>query len=82
MLLYPEVQRKAQAEVDRVVGRDRLPDFSDEGSLPYVSAIVKEVLRLAYAHILWLSHRSLPVDIDGGRSHPWVYIFILLEFSV
>ena len=45
MLLYPEIQRKAQAEVDRVVGRDRLPEFSDEPALPYVTALVKEVLR-------------------------------------
>ena len=45
MLLYPDIQRKAQAEVDRVVGRDRLPEFSDEPSLPYVTALVKEVLR-------------------------------------
>ena len=44
MLLYPEIQRKAQAEVDRVVGRDRLPEFSDEPSLPYITALVKEVL--------------------------------------
>ena len=43
MLLYPDIQRKAQQEVDRVVGRDRLPDFSDEPSLPYVTALVKEV---------------------------------------
>ncbi len=45
MVLYPEIQRKAQAEVDRVIGRDRLPDFSDEPSIPYVTALVKEVLR-------------------------------------
>lgn len=45
MLLYPDIQRKAQAEVDRVVGKDRLPDFSDEPALPYVTALVKEVLR-------------------------------------
>lgn len=45
MLLYPEIQSKAQAEVDRVIGKDRLPDFSDEPSLPYVTALVKEVLR-------------------------------------
>jgi hypothetical protein len=29
MVLYPEVQRKAQAEIDAVVGKDRLPDFGD-----------------------------------------------------
>ena len=45
MLLYPDIQRKAKTEVDRVVGRNRLPDFSDEPALPYVTALVKEVLR-------------------------------------
>ena len=45
MLLHPEIQQKAQAEVDRVVGTDRLPDFSDEPALPYVTALVREVLR-------------------------------------
>ena len=45
MILYPDVQRKAQAEIDKIVGNSRLPDFSDEGSLPYVQAVVKETLR-------------------------------------
>ena len=43
--LYPEVQRKAQEDIDRVVGHHRLPDFSDRNSLPIISAIVKEALR-------------------------------------
>lgn len=47
MVLYPEVQRRAQAEIDEVVGRDRLPSLDDELSLPYVSAVIKEVLRYA-----------------------------------
>lgn len=45
MLLYPEVQRKVQEEMDSVVGLDRLPDISDQRHLPYLSAVVKEVLR-------------------------------------
>jgi hypothetical protein len=45
MVLYPEVQRKAQAEIDAVVGKDRLPDFSDRPLLPYVSAVCEEALR-------------------------------------
>ena len=45
MALHPHVQRKAQEELDRVVGSDRLPDFSEQVDLPYISAIVKEVLR-------------------------------------
>lgn len=45
MILYPDAQRKAQAEIDAIVGHDRLPDFSDEKLLPYVGALVKEVMR-------------------------------------
>lgn len=45
MVMFPEAQRKAQAELDRVVGQDRLPELEDRDSLPYVSALAKEVLR-------------------------------------
>ena len=43
--LHPEVVRLAQQELDEVLGGERLPDFSDKPQLPYISAIVKEVLR-------------------------------------
>jgi cytochrome P450 len=45
MTLYPEVQRKAQAELDRVIGTDRLPCLADRVNLPYTDALVKEVFR-------------------------------------
>ncbi|KAI9571605.1 cytochrome P450 [Boletus coccyginus] len=45
MVLFPEVQAKAQAELDAVVGSERLPSFSDRDSLPYINAVWKEVLR-------------------------------------
>lgn len=45
MARYPEVQLKAQRELDVVLGADCLPDFSDSDSLPYLNALVKEVLR-------------------------------------
>ena len=45
MALYPEIQKKAQAEIDAVVGPHRLPDFEDRPSLPYINAIVKESMR-------------------------------------
>jgi cytochrome P450 len=45
MVLYPEAQRKAQEEIDAVLGTERLPDFGDEASLPYVSALCTEVQR-------------------------------------
>ncbi|KAJ7634757.1 cytochrome P450 [Roridomyces roridus] len=57
MRLYPEVQAKAQKEIDQVVS-GRLPDTSDEANLPYITAIVREVGRwqpvvpLAFPHML------------------------------
>lgn len=49
MTLNPDAQRKAQAEIDLVVGHERLPDWNDRQSLPYVDALVNEVLRYAFA---------------------------------
>ena len=45
MLLHPEIQTRARKELDQVLGKGRLPEFSDRESLPYISAIVMEVLR-------------------------------------
>jgi cytochrome P450 len=45
MLANPDAQKKAQQEIDSVVGRGHFPDFGDEKEMPYVAALVKEVLR-------------------------------------
>lgn len=45
MVLHPELQAKAQAEINRVVGKDRLPSFDDRPALPYLDAILRETLR-------------------------------------
>jgi cytochrome P450 len=45
LLLYPEVQKKAQDEIDAVTGRERFPTFEDRPRLPFVDALCKEVLR-------------------------------------
>lgn len=45
MAMFPEVQIRAQAELNSVIGQDRLPTFDDRGQLPYVEAVCKEVMR-------------------------------------
>lgn len=45
MVLFPECMEKAQREIDEVVGSDRLPNFNDRDRLPYIEAIVQEVIR-------------------------------------
>jgi len=44
MILYPEVQQKAQRQLDQVCG-DRLPEVEDFNDLPYIRCIMKETLR-------------------------------------
>lgn len=59
MVLYPDVQRKAQAELDAVVGHTRLPDFNDYDSLPYINALSKETMRW---HLITPLGKSSDVD--------------------
>ncbi|KAI0186098.1 cytochrome P450, partial [Xylaria flabelliformis] len=57
LLLFREVQKKAQEELDSVIGPSRLPTLDDETSLPYIRACVKESLR-------WM-----PTAVLGGVPH-------------
>ena len=44
-MTYPEIQRRAQVQLDAVVGPDRLPTLNDRSQLPYIDALLKEVMR-------------------------------------
>ncbi|TFK49674.1 cytochrome P450 [Heliocybe sulcata] len=70
MTLYPNVQRKAQAEIDAVVGQGRLPSFSDRDQLPYVEALVSEVLRWNPVAPLGVPHRLQEDDVHEGYLIP------------
>jgi len=61
MSLYPEVQRKAQEEIDRVIGHDRLPNAQDRMDLPYIGAIMREVMRLNPVTPLGESQYKVPL---------------------
>ncbi|KAJ3560779.1 hypothetical protein NP233_g10612 [Leucocoprinus birnbaumii] len=70
MLTHPEVQRKAQEEVDSVVGADRLPDFSDRPELPYLTAVLKEVLRWNPITPTGIPHLTIAEDVYSGYYIP------------
>lgn len=70
MTLYPDVQRKAQEEIDRVVGTDRLPGFEDREKLRYIDAIVKEVLRWHPVAPMGLPHVTSGEDVYEGYRIP------------
>ena len=66
MLHFPEAMRKAQEEIDRVVGRERLPTFEDKNSLPYSRAMILEVLRWRTLEPVGVSHASTADDVYNG----------------
>jgi len=70
MVAFPQVQRRAQAELDAVVGRTRLPTFADASHLPYVHAVIKEVLRWRPAIPLGMPHKATEDDWYDGMFIP------------
>ncbi|KAJ7482249.1 cytochrome P450 [Mycena galericulata] len=62
MLLYPDVQNKLREEIDNAVGKDQLPAFNEIKSLPYLGAVIKEVLRWRPMGPLGVPHRSTQDD--------------------
>ncbi|EIW87255.1 cytochrome P450 [Coniophora puteana RWD-64-598 SS2] len=66
MTLRPDVQRKAQAEIDAAVGPDRLPTADDLPSLPYIEALSKETLRWFPVAPLGLPHCTTEDDVYNG----------------
>ncbi|PCH33770.1 cytochrome P450 [Wolfiporia cocos MD-104 SS10] len=60
---YPEVLKRSQAEVDRVVGTDRLPSFDDRHALPYIDWVVWECLRWNPVTPLGIAHSTTEDDV-------------------
>ena len=68
--MVPDVQKKAQEEIDSVVGVDRLPTYGDREHLPYVHALVTEVLRWHNVAPLGVPHRASDDGIINGYFIP------------
>ncbi|KAF8635472.1 hypothetical protein AX15_000445 [Amanita polypyramis BW_CC] len=70
MIIYPDVQTKAQAELDAVIGNNRLPTVDDRERLPYVSAVAMEALRWHTVAPTGVPHRVMEDDIHDGYLIP------------
>jgi len=71
MLLHPDVQRRAQEELDSILGTPesplfRLPNFNDRPNLPYIDAIVKESIRLIPPAATGVPHAVIQEDTYRG----------------
>ena len=70
MSLYPDVHKKVQAELDSVIGHQRLPDLTDYGSLPYLKAALKEAFRWHSVAPLLVPHVTSADDWYKGYFIP------------
>ena len=70
MALFPDAQHKAQQELDTVLGGTRLPQFRDRDNLPYMDALVKEVLRWHPVVPMSVAHASTQDDTFEGYFIP------------
>ncbi|KIA75902.1 hypothetical protein HK57_00307 [Aspergillus ustus] len=61
MCLYPEAQKRAQEEIDRVVGPNRLPTDEDAANLPYIQQVIQETQR-------WIT--AVPLSLPRAANAP------------
>ncbi|KAF8557536.1 cytochrome P450 [Imleria badia] len=70
MVKNPRVWKRAQAEIDTVIGTDRLPEYEDRSSLPYVEAIIRESLRWKPVAPMGVPHAAIRDDVYKGYYIP------------
>ena len=72
MTKWPDVQKKAQTEIDAIVSDNRLPDWEDYGNMPYVASVVKETMRwrpvapLGFPHALTEGRHLVVSELERG----------------
>lgn len=81
MALFPAVQKKAQEEIDKIIGMQRLPSFDDQPALPYLEAIYRELMRWAPVFPLNTAHVSTEDDVYKGFYIPKGIIFLFSKRS-
>ncbi|KAF8553325.1 cytochrome P450 [Imleria badia] len=70
MVMNPAVQERAQAQIDAILGQDRLPTIDDRPSLPFIDAIFRETLRYSPVAPLSIPHAAVDDDVYGGFHIP------------
>jgi cytochrome P450 len=70
MAMNPKAQKKAQSQIDAVVGGNRLPMIEDRPLLPYIDAILRETLRYSTVIPLSIPHAVVDEDVYAGFRIP------------
>ncbi|KAG2115718.1 cytochrome P450 [Suillus discolor] len=82
MVLYPDVQARARAEIDQAVRHDKMPCLNDRASLPYIDAILCEVMRWHPPVPLGVAHTTANDDVYGGHFIPKGTIVMVNQWAL
>ncbi|KAL9997318.1 putative cytochrome P450 [Helianthus debilis subsp. tardiflorus] len=82
LLNHPQVIKKAQNEIDSVIGNNRLVDESDIPNLPYLCCIINETLRLFPAGPLLIPHEASSDCVVGGYNIPCGTMLIINQWAI
>jgi len=82
MVLYPDVQERAYAEITRVCGTDRLPTFEDRPELPFIDAVVRETQRWAPVVPMGIPHTTAEDDVYNGEFIPKGTVVIVNVWAI
>ncbi|KAJ0939012.1 putative cytochrome P450 [Helianthus annuus] len=82
LLNHPQVLKKAQNEIDSVIGKNRLVDESDIPNLPYLRCIINETLRLYPAGPLLVPHEASSDCVVGGYNVPRGTMLIVNQWAI
>ncbi|TVY25635.1 Cytochrome P450 monooxygenase [Lachnellula hyalina] len=82
MTLFPETAKKAQEELDRVIGSERMPDFEDEKQLPYIRSMIKETLRWRAVNKFGMTHATSEDDWYEGHFIPKGTVAVLNWWAI
>ena len=74
MAEYPEVQTKVQSEIDRKIGRKRVPTIDDRGTLPYTEATLYEVIRYNTISPISVPHATTKDTVFRELGLPFYFI--------
>ncbi|XP_034153117.1 cytochrome P450 1B1-like [Esox lucius] len=77
LIKYPNIQTRLQEQIDKVVGRDRLPNMEDKASLAYLDAVIYETMRYTSFVPLTIPHSTTSdVTIEGLHIPKDTVVFI------
>jgi cytochrome P450 len=79
---YPDTQRRAHDELDRVIGNSRSPNFDDANQLPYIRAIVKETLRIRPLACMGIPHYTTADITYKGHNIPKNSIVAIQQYAI